>query len=88
MGYSGQPEASAPSGKPAIKAGLLRKQSDCPGAKWLDSDVTMGRFDAIDLVESDDPMQVAKAVSIISAYGHAMTETLQATPWKEYVAAL
>jgi hypothetical protein len=35
-----------------------------------------------------DPKEVERAAMIISAYGHASTETLLATPWKEFLAAL
>jgi len=31
---------------------------------------------------------VEKAAMIIRAYGHAATETLVATPWKEFLVAL
>ncbi len=37
-----------------------RIKSECPGVKWKDSFATFGRFDAIDLVESDDAHQVQK----------------------------
>jgi uncharacterized protein with GYD domain len=45
----------------------------------------MGRFDVIDIVEADDQEQVEKASMIIRAYGHSSTETLLATPWKEFL---
>jgi uncharacterized protein with GYD domain len=48
----------------------------------------MGRFDVVDIVEADDPKQVEKATMIIRAYGHSTTETLAATPWKEFLALL
>lgn len=48
----------------------------------------MGRFDVVDIVDSDDPKQVEKAAMIIRAYGHSTTETLVATPWKEFLAML
>jgi hypothetical protein len=35
-----------------------------------------------------DSKEVEKAAMIIRAYGHASTETLVATPWKEFLAAL
>jgi len=63
-------------------------KSECPGVHWKDSYATMGRFDVVDIVESDDPKQIEKAAMIIRAYGHATTETLSATPWKEFLAAL
>ena len=63
-------------------------KKECPGVTWKDSYVTMGQFDVLDLVESDDPKQVEKAAMIIRAYGHSTTETALATPWREFLAAL
>ena len=63
-------------------------KSECPGVTWKDSYATLGRFDVIDVIESDDPKQVEKAAMIIRAYGHSTTETLVATPWKEFLANL
>ncbi len=63
-------------------------KSECPGVVWKDSFAVLGRFDVIDVVESDDPEQVEKAVMIIRACGHSTTETLMATPWKEFLAML
>jgi uncharacterized protein with GYD domain len=63
-------------------------KSECPGVTWKDSYATMGRFDVVDVVESNDVRQIEKAAMIIRAYGHSTTETLQATPWKEFVDAL
>lgn len=60
----------------------------CPGVTWKDSYVTMGRFDVVDLVESNDPTQVEMAALIIRGYGHAVTETLPATPWKQFLESL
>jgi uncharacterized protein with GYD domain len=62
--------------------------TECPGVKWKESYATMGRFDVVDVVEADDPKQVEKAAMIIRAFGRCGTETLLATPWKEFVAAL
>ncbi len=50
-------------------------KSECPGVVWKDSYATLGRFDAVDIVEADDPKQVGKAAMIIHAYGHSTTET-------------
>ncbi len=63
-------------------------KSECPGIRWRNSYATLGRFDVVDVVESDDPKEIAKAGMIIRAYGHATTETLVATPWKDFLAAL
>ena len=39
----------------------------------------------VDIVESDDPKQVEKAVMIIKRYGLSHVETMFATPWKEFL---
>ena len=63
-------------------------KSECSGVVWKDSFATVGRFDVIDIVESEDLKQVEKAAMIIRAYGHSTTETLVATPWKEFIEML
>jgi uncharacterized protein with GYD domain len=63
-------------------------KSKCPGVTWKNSYATTGRFDVVDVVESDDVKQVEKAAMIIRAYGHATTESLLATPWKEFLEML
>jgi uncharacterized protein with GYD domain len=65
-----------------------RIKKECPGVIWKDSYATMGRFDVVDIVESNDQKQVEKAAMIIRAYGHAHTETLLATPWKQFLAQI
>lgn len=65
-----------------------RLRSECPGVAWKNSYATMGRFDVVDIVESNDPEQVEKAAMIIRGHGHSTTETLPATPWKEFLAML
>ena len=55
---------------------------------WKQSFATLGRFDVVDIVEAEDPKQIEKAAMIIRAYGHSTTETLVATPWKQFLAAL
>lgn len=61
---------------------------ECPGVRWKESFATLGRFDVLDIVETDDPKQLEKAAMIIRGYGHSTTETLFATPWKEFLPAL
>ncbi len=63
-------------------------KKECRGVTWKASYATMGRFDVIDIVESDDPKQIEKAAMIIRAYGHSTTETLFATPWDEFIKML
>jgi uncharacterized protein with GYD domain len=60
-------------------------KTKCPGVVWKESYSTMGRFDVVDIVEADDPKQLAQAAMIIRAYGHSTTETLTAIPWKEFI---
>ena len=62
-----------------------RIKSDCPQVIWKHSFATMGRFDVVDVVESEDPKNVERAAMIIRAFGHANTETMVATPWKEFL---
>lgn len=61
---------------------------NCPGVIWKDSYAITGRYDVVDIVESDDPRQIAKVAMIIRSYGHSTTETLEATPWAEFVEML
>lgn len=63
-------------------------KEQCPGLSWKDSYATYGRFDVVDVVETDDPGELQRAVMLLRAHGHESTETLAATPWKEFIAAL
>jgi uncharacterized protein with GYD domain len=63
-------------------------KQQCPGITWKDSFATFGRFDVVDIVEAADFNEVQKAAMIIRTRGHSSTETLVATPWKEFLAAL
>lgn len=63
-------------------------RSECRGIRWKASYATLGRFDVVDFVEARDPKQIEKAAMIIRGYGHSTTETLVATPWKEFLAML
>ncbi|MBI2856899.1 MAG: GYD domain-containing protein [Chloroflexi bacterium] len=65
-----------------------RIKAECPDVKWRSSFVTFGRFDVVDAVDSDSPDQVARAAMIIRSYGHAVTETMLATPWRKFLAQL
>ena len=73
--------------------GLARRvreklDKECPGAKWVQSFGCMGSYDVVDIVESNDPQQIEKAVMIIRALGRSVTETLLATPWDDFLKAL
>ena len=84
------PEAfSEPKDFKKLAANVSKKiEQDCPGVVWKDSFATMGRFDVVDIVETDDPHQIEKAAMIIQAYGHSTTETLVGTPWQEFLERL
>jgi uncharacterized protein with GYD domain len=60
----------------------------CPGVKWKDSFATLGRFDVVDIVEAADAKEVERAAMIIRSKANCSTETLFATPWEEFLAAL
>ena len=63
-------------------------KNECPGVRWRNSFATLGRFDVVDVVEAEDPKEIEKVAMIIRSYGHSATETLVATPWKEFLAML
>lgn len=63
-------------------------KKECPNIHWTSSFATLGRFDVLDIVESQDQAEVEKAAMIIRSYGHSVTETLSATPWKDFLAKL
>jgi len=74
--------------KDLATAVAARIKRDCPKVIWKDSYATLGRFDVVDIVEANDAKEVEKAAMIIRALGHSTTETLLATPWKEFLASL
>lgn len=82
------PEAFAKGFKKVAAEVSAKLRAECPGVTWKDSYATLGRFDVVDIVEAYDPDEVAKAAIIIRAYGYATTETLPATPWKEFIGKL
>lgn len=60
----------------------------CPKVQWKQSYATLGRFDVVDIVEADNQAEVEKVAMIIRCYGHAATQTMPATPWKEFLESL
>jgi uncharacterized protein with GYD domain len=64
----------------------LKRQ--CPEVKWKDSYSLLGRFDVIDIFEAPDEKVAERVAMIIRAYGHSVTETCAATPWKEFLQIL
>lgn len=84
------PEAfSDPRDFKKLAAAVSKKiKKECPAVVWKESFATMGRFDVIDIVEAEDPVQIERAAMLIQAYGHSTTETLAATPWEDFLARL
>jgi uncharacterized protein with GYD domain len=73
----------------ALAAAVSEKiKTECSRVTWKESYATLGRFDAVDVVEAADVKEVERAAMIIRSYGHSTTETLVATPWKEFLNAL
>jgi len=61
---------------------------DCPGLNWKESYASLGKYDVIDVVEADDPVEVQKAAMTIRRRAKACTETFQGTPWNEFLSRL
>jgi len=72
--------------KKVVQSVITTIERECPGVVFKDSYATMGRFDFVDIVEADDPKQLEKAVIIMRACGQSETETLAATPFREFLA--
>ena len=69
--------------KKLAEAVSAKIKSECSGIRWK-----VELVGSVDVVEANDPKQIEKAAMIIGAYGHSTTETLTATPWKEFLGTL
>jgi len=70
---------------PRIAEDLSRAiKEHCPTLTWVSSYGTVGHFDVVDIVESDNPLDVEKAASMLRDMGMG-AETIALTPWKEFV---
>jgi len=63
-------------------------KAECPGLRSTLRLATLGRYDVIDIVETDDPAEVERASMILRSIAQSETETLPATPWAEFVRRL
>lgn len=63
-------------------------KKECKHIVWKHSFATLGRFDVVDVIEAEDAEEVQRAAMIIRSHGHSTTETLLATPWKDFLATL
>lgn len=74
--------------KKLAEAVSSRIKKECPKIVWKHSFATLGRFDVVDIVEAADAKEIERAAMIIRSHGHSTTETLAATPWKEFLETL
>jgi len=65
-----------------------RIRRECPKVTWKQSYAVTGRFDFVDIVESNDLKQVERAAMIIRAEGQSETETMVAVPWPQFLRGL
>ena len=65
-----------------------RSRTSVLARRWKESFATLGRFDVVDVVEAQEPKEIEKAAMIIRAFEHSTTETLVATPWREFLGML
>lgn len=63
-------------------------KAECSSASWKRSYATVGKYDVIDIVETESVEDIDKITMIIRAFGHADTEVLPATPWKKLITNL
>jgi uncharacterized protein with GYD domain len=63
-------------------------KQECPGVHWKVSYATLGQYDVVDVVDAEEPADVHRATLLIHTDGHAITETLMATPWREYLSKI
>jgi uncharacterized protein with GYD domain len=60
-------------------------RTQCPGLNIVHSFSTLGQFDVVDVVETDDSSQVERAAMIIRSYGKSDTQVLPAKPWQDFI---
>jgi uncharacterized protein with GYD domain len=72
--------------KKSVMSTVEEISRECPGVKFKDSYATMGRYDFVDIVETDDPAQLEKAVLIMRSTGKSETQTMAATPFRDFLA--
>jgi uncharacterized protein with GYD domain len=84
------PEAiSDPAELPDLARKVCEKiKLECPEVVWKDSYAVLGRFDVLDIIEAPSRESAERAALVIRSYGHATTEILAATPWKQFIHSL
>jgi uncharacterized protein with GYD domain len=71
--------------KRVVTSVIDRIKSECPGIVFRESYATLGRFDYVDIIETEDARQLEKAIMIMRALGQSETETLTATPFRDFL---
>ena len=66
----------------------LQIRKECPKLVWVSCYVTLGEFDMVLVVQSEDASQVQKAAMIFRAQGHEKTQVMHAVPWNEFAKKL
>ena len=72
--------------KKVVESVIQGIKNECPDIVFKDSYATLGRFDYVDIIEAEDPKQVEKAIMIMRSLGQLETETLVATPFRDFLA--
>ena len=57
-------------------------KKECQGVEWKECYATLGRYDFMDIIDAEDPMQVEKAIMIIRDDENFNTNLLFAIPLK------
>jgi uncharacterized protein with GYD domain len=81
-----EPDAfEAPADLKARAESVSTRIEDACDVTWKHSYATTGTYDVVDIVEASDAQEVMKASLVLRALGSEHTETLAATPWKDFV---
>ena len=59
-------------------------KSECPMVDWVHNYAILGRYDYLDIFNAPDIETAMKVSTIIRTFGHAQTEILAATEWRQY----
>ena len=66
-----------------VHEGIYNKiKNECPGVEWKECYATLGRYDFMDIIDAEDPMQVEKAIMMIRDDENFNTALLFAIPLK------